>query len=996
MLYILSRDFEVVLTANNVGNAMPYYDDLHKHYLEAGTGSYEFTIPSTHPNAELVESGNYVVRKGLDNQYLMFTIMSVEETHDANSVKRVYCEEVGLELLNEIEVPYKETSAKDIKHYINRAIGDTGWKIGYCDVTATRTLEFTSYENVLSRILKIATAFNNAEISFSVDIVGSRVTNRYVNIYKRKGTDNGKRFVYSKDITSIKRTVDMSQVATAILGVGRTDNKGNKTTFKSNTYDDGNIYTKNGSEVLFSRKALERWGQVAGNIFRVFEYDTPNSSELLNRAISDLKNRENPSVTYEVEIALLERLAGYEEEKVRVGDTVKIIDTTFNPELYLEARVMALETSYLDPSKDKAILGNYQIIKTNILQELRNIQSKLLEKEATWEQIGETIYKAMLAPQNPEVNDLWLDTSTEPNRLKRWDGSKWVLAGVYDPDDLGVYPKEKVDELINFTEWYSGVKSGTNLVRNVESIALPEGYEWIDDVTPDGTIGRILRKKHVGGTPVNNAFFYTPRIQVDPTKTYLMEFYVKPLDSNSMYYFGREEETVDGDENDAGNGAYSVSRKIATQEEVGKWKKHFALIPPHFAGLENDNTTQQSPYTPDHEFKFFSFDTGQIMLKTVLTYSPLDPNTDSEMYATGWGLYEVGSSDSLYKDLDSISNDLGEIRNNTTDVAIIDTVIASPDFESIMSDKANVEDLSDLATGEQLTDVKTGLENYVDGRLDGEGGINEKINEVTSSLERTANEIRAKFSSSGGINLIKNSLGFAESETGLDFWKGSMGTLQNLELEQLGFGSGFYSVQGEKNSIEQVVNTSRSNTYSISFWMKKPFDSGTNANAGVEIYAGGNLLAFVGNVTGETTETYELGMYTFTTEHSQITIKVVCDEGAEMVLSGLMLNEGDVALQWQHAPNEIYNTSVQMNLNGLKVLSENYDGYTIMSPREFSGYFETLDENNKPVMQRVFTLNKDTTEVTKLDVDEEITMNPIKIVPIASEFYNGWAFVVSE
>lgn len=40
-------------------------------------------------------------------------------------------------------------------------------------------------------------------------------------------------------------------------------------------------------------------------------------------------------------------------------------------------------------------------------------------------------------PNSPLTNTIWLDTSTTPNRLKRWDGSQWVMATPTNFSELG-------------------------------------------------------------------------------------------------------------------------------------------------------------------------------------------------------------------------------------------------------------------------------------------------------------------------------------------------------------------------------------------------------------------------------------------------------------------------------------------------------------------------------------------------------------------------------
>ena len=85
------------------------------------------------------------------------------------------------------------------------------------------------------------------------------------------------------------------------------------------------------------------------------------------------------------------------------------------------------------------------------------------------------------------------------------------------------------------------------------------------------------------------------------------------------------------------------------------------------------------------------------------------------------------------------------------------------------------------------------------------------------------------------------------------------------------------------------------------------------------------------------------------------------------------------------------NTQVNINVDGILVKSLVYDGdYTIMSPLEFSGY-----SNINGKITKVFSLNKDTTFVKKLEAQDEIRMDPIKVVPRTSGEIQGWAFVMS-
>jgi len=391
MIFILNSDEKVVgiLTNNGNPNSCPYFDDVLKESIEVGAATYEFYVPSNHDVADTIQEGGYVVRADLDGNLRMFSIMQVEETHGSENKKYVYAEDAGLELLNDIVRPatYENKNQDEI---LDIVLLGSRWKRGETEYLGFDTFTFENYDNVLATLQSIAKQLNG-ELSFRVEIKNGEVSGRYVDLVKQRGTDTKKRFTYSKDIVSIKRKVDMSNVVTALVGVGSND-----TNFKSIEYTkSANGFDKPlNQDWVGDPDALQRWGKKGKHIFGKFEYDTTDPKTLLDKTWEQLQTLKEPSITYEMDVALLERLAGIEHEKVRIGDTVYIIDETFSPALYLEARVLELETCFSDPSNDKCTLGNYKIAKSNITAQMRALQSKLLKKEATWDQVGEALQVA--------------------------------------------------------------------------------------------------------------------------------------------------------------------------------------------------------------------------------------------------------------------------------------------------------------------------------------------------------------------------------------------------------------------------------------------------------------------------------------------------------------------------------------------------------------------------------------------------------------------------
>lgn len=54
---------------------------------------------------------------------------------------------------------------------------------------------------------------------------------------------------------------------------------------------------------------------------------------------------------------------------------------------------------------------------------------------------GETIVKSDIAPENPELDALWIDKSMSPKRLKIWTGTAWEIVG-YEPEETEPEPTD--------------------------------------------------------------------------------------------------------------------------------------------------------------------------------------------------------------------------------------------------------------------------------------------------------------------------------------------------------------------------------------------------------------------------------------------------------------------------------------------------------------------------------------------------------------------------
>lgn len=274
-----------------------------------------------------------------------------------------------------------------------------------------------------------------------------------------------------------------------------------------------------------------------------------------------------------------------------------------------------------------------------------------------------------------------------------------------------------------------------------------------------------------------------------------------------------------------------------------------------------------------------------------------------------------------------------------------------------------------------------------------EGGvIHENFTNVYQDIENIVNSVQ----NSGGANIIKNSVMFAYDNEGIpNEWTvegaGTLTIQPSAEAMSNGSLSGHTFTLNNKTVRQRVYVKANDGTttptyYTFSTKIKK----NVTGSCYVKIF-NDNEEYRIDVPSGESAfyREYELAKLLPTSNYYDIEFYGSADSDA--TFTDNMFATGEYKTQWSQASGEIMNTQVNINLNGVLVKSSVYAGdYTIMSPLEFAGY-----SSINGVITKVFTINKDTTEVEKLKAKNGITMSPIKIVPITTGNLQGWAFVPS-
>lgn len=321
-----------------------------------GENTFAFTIPVGN---EYVVEGNLVAFRDLDGYWQVFEIKRLVDLHGDGLTRTAFCEHIFYELLDDI-VTDKRPSGSAIAA-LSGMLEGTRWQVGIVDdLGAANTSAY--YISALEAVQKVAEAWKG-ELNWRCVISGGVIT-RYVDLRAMVGTDTGKQFIYSKDILNIEREVDSSSVVTALYGRGKgveteSGAYGRRLTFADVVAADKPA----GQEWIGDDDALSRWGRNGRHRFDVFVDEEETDPEvLLQKTRDELARRKVPRVTYRLDVVSLEQLTGYEHEKVRKGDLVRVIDREFTPELVVSARVIDIERDPLDPANiknTKVVLGSF-------------------------------------------------------------------------------------------------------------------------------------------------------------------------------------------------------------------------------------------------------------------------------------------------------------------------------------------------------------------------------------------------------------------------------------------------------------------------------------------------------------------------------------------------------------------------------------------------------------------------------------------------------------
>ena len=371
-----------------------------------------------------------------------------------------------------------------------------------------------------------------------------------------------------------------------------------------------------------------------------------------------------------------------------------------------------------------------------------------------------------------------------------------------------------------------------------------------------------------------------------------------------------------------------------------------------------------------------------------ISYYPFETTTE------GLGWYEIADSFDIVNDSGDVFNTSLFNFNITIDGGIKEILKTVADTKTqtqyqyattIAKRVKNTEIIVDKQ-GQDITQL-------VSDMYEEDGVVHENFTKVYQNIDNIVNSVQ----NSGGANLIKNSVMFAyDTEGKPNNWdiEGSGTLLISASAEAMANGglSGHVFILNNK-TVKQTVRVkanSDNDTDKVYYTFSTRIKKNTTGSCYVKLY--NDVEEHIIEIPiGESVFYKEYTLQALLPKNDYYIIEFYGSADSDATFSDNMLSVGEYKTQWQQASGEVMNTQVNINLDGVLIKSSVYLGdYTIMSPLEFAGY-----SNINGTITKVFSLNKDTTLVKKLQAEDEVKMVPIKIVPITSGDLQGWAFVPS-
>lgn len=298
--------------------------------------------------AEDLVKGDRIVWIDLQGACHEHIVDTIDRTHDDDGAPKTQA--VCINSVNETWDDWLDDKrpSGSVSVALASILADTRWEVGTCDQggSASRTFYHESVREGLAGIIETW----GGELETLIVHDGASIISRRVGVRAKRGNQSSaKRFTWTKDLVSVKRSVASDNPKTRVYGYGKgveteSGGYGRRLTF-------GDI--NGGKDYVEDADATAVWGHPDGEggilpaVASYVNEQCEDAAQLLRETKDYLEQVKEPKVTYTASVIDLYAF-GRSWEGVGVGDDVAIIDKGFSAEgVRLHGRVSQIERDLL-------------------------------------------------------------------------------------------------------------------------------------------------------------------------------------------------------------------------------------------------------------------------------------------------------------------------------------------------------------------------------------------------------------------------------------------------------------------------------------------------------------------------------------------------------------------------------------------------------------------------------------------------------------------------
>ncbi len=301
-------------------------------------------------------------------------------------ISRVDCEASIYELFGYF-VEDKRTRDDNGRETFEKILSGTRWQVDYrAEQATTNSLNFyrTSVREAVQKVLETFDVEALPIVTISSN--SAKTVTRKLEIHKRIGRDNGRRFEAGKDLLKLTKTVDSTDIITALYGFGKgesTQSGGYGRRLDFARVNNNKMFVENSEAKNIYGVKNEQTG-ARENIFGVkIFHDVEDVNELLTKTKEALAILSKPKITYKVAVAV----DSNEKIKVGLGDTVTLADDDLGN---LKGRVTGKVTN-LETLETKLTIETRENATQMKQRDERKLLSEVSEKIANWDNPSKNI-----------------------------------------------------------------------------------------------------------------------------------------------------------------------------------------------------------------------------------------------------------------------------------------------------------------------------------------------------------------------------------------------------------------------------------------------------------------------------------------------------------------------------------------------------------------------------------------------------------------------------